>query len=338
MRMLPELTLIPAVLLGLSVCAGPRVEHHPTVHADRVDHREFADCPRLRAGSTELIVVPQWAGRISRLDFGSGNVLHTNPRIDGKVLAADQGWMRWDGNATDIVRADGKHQWPGLWLHPWPDHEMTDAGIVRIISADAAEAGLQAKRSYRLTADGRMLHYTFAITRTADDQQAWTVWERAVVPAKGYILAPLNAGAEPWSRGWKPRDEATAASLHDHVQTQEDLLILRGQTARGMGVAARLAEGWIAHVTDSGVFVITWPLSPQGNYVHDDGANAVFWLAADFVELEPLSPQISLKPGQNYEFQQTWHWYDDPPTDATANPQGMAQWIRERASHAEVLD
>jgi hypothetical protein len=325
-------------LLGVGACAGPLIQDKPLTLIDlgRTTHRGFEDCLRIQARTTELIIVPQWAGRISRLDFGSGNVLHTDPTINGKTLPIDQAWMRWDGNATDLVRSDGRNQWPGLWLHPWLDVQVTDGRIVRISSAEAADARVQATRTYRLKADGRTLRYTYAIKNPGDHEQAWTIWERAVVPADGYVLAPVNRGHPPWAEGWKPRGQATAEALVGHVQRRGDLLVLRGGMSKGAGIAARLAEGWIAHVTDQGVFVISYPLDADGHYPHDDGANAVFWLAGNFIELEPLSPQVSLKPGQKYTFEQRWHWLGDAPAKISGDLQRLAQWIGDQLGRAEA--
>ena len=85
-----------------------------------IGHRGLEGCVELRAGDTRVVVAPPWAGRLSVLDFGWGNVLARDPKVDGKVLAPEAAWAPWDGNATDILRSDGRHQWPRLWLHPWP--------------------------------------------------------------------------------------------------------------------------------------------------------------------------------------------------------------------------
>jgi hypothetical protein len=75
--------------------------------------------------------------------------------------------------------------------------------------------------------------------------------------------------------------------------------------AREMKVGADSDAGWIAYAREKMLFVKYFPVFPKANY--SDGGNTVEFYCSDRVaELEPLSPEITLKSGENYTFPEKW--------------------------------
>lgn len=310
-------------------CAMADESSSPGVSVARVDHRGLGECVELRAGSARVVVVPSWAGRLSVVNFGGGNVLHRNAAVDGRVLPADQGWGPWDGNATDVVRGVGKeskNQFKGLWLHPWSVVE-TSANQVRLASADGLPAGVRAERSYCLSADGSRLKQTYRITAEEGGDRPWTVWERAVVPADRYVLAPAMP-ARGFGDGYKTRDGQAIEPRH--ARTVGEFVQLRAGRPKGRGLAAHLRQGWLAAVRGRDVLLVTWPLDPAGRYPHEGGAHAVFWVADEFIEIEPLSPSRPLARGQSLALEQVWHHLEVPESVDADDPRAVGRWIEGR--------
>jgi len=296
-----------------------------------VAQRGIEHCVEIKAGHTRLVVVPAWAGRISVLDFGAGNVLWSDPKLDGKVLKPDVGWAPWDGNATDIFRSDGKHQWPGLWLHPWPKVKPLANGV-EVSSGVGAEARLSARRVYRLSPDGRMLAYNYVIGCEGGPETGWTIWERALVPSGGYALAPVVKG-EASPNGWAVRDNATVEPA-DRAVTCGDFLVMRAGTKKGVGLAARLRAGWIASVRGGHALLMTFELAKDGKarYPHCNGAQAAFWLAPEQIELEPMSCEVALRPNLSMSFTQVWHWLDLPESLDPNDAEAVGKWLEKQAA------
>ena len=79
--------------------------------------------------------------------------------------------------------------------------------------------------------------------------------------------------------------------------------------ARELKVGADSDAGWIAYARGKVLFVKFFPTFDKANY--SDGGNSVeFYCSERIAELEPLSPEIKLKPGENYSFPEKWALYE----------------------------
>ncbi len=327
------------LLPAMAVLAGCRQPLPPMIRYAPIAHRGLEGAVEISAGPTRLVVVPQWAGRISVLDFGQGNVLWQDPSIDGKVLPAADAWGPWDGNATDLMSADGRRQWIGLWLHPYPKvvphyqrgERSPQLSGVEVSSAVNAETGLSISKRYELSADGRTLRYSVTVSAQKPASGGWTVWERALVPATTYAVAPLDKSHPgPGPEGYAVHEGATVRPA-DRLSVHDGFLVVRGGTGAGVGVAARLRNGWIACVYGRHVLLISYPLDPAGKYPHMGGANAFFWLAPENLEIEPMSPQVSIGPEAPYTFAQVWRWLTLPESVSADDPAAVGRWISQQA-------
>jgi len=328
--------LMLAVAAWITGCAAATT--FPAPEVKKMDkHRGIADAVQVSALKTRMVVVPSWAGRISLLDFGWGNILHNDPKVDGKVLKADQAWGPWDGNATDVVRGvvgkGSKNQFKGLWLHPWTKIGAPDGRWnVEIASDVSPDAGLSAKRAYRFPYGGSLLEYVFTITNESAEAAEWTIWERAMVKAGDYCLAPAaKEGAYP--KGWKVRDQTKSVPA-DNAETVGDFIVLKAGH-KGAALAARLRDGWIATVYGRNVFLMTWKLDRDGTYPHYDGANSVFWISQDYIEIEPISPTMKLAKGKGMSFRQTWRALKLPESVDPADVRAVGKWLAENAKPSD---
>lgn len=286
--------------------------------------RGVEGCLESKAGKARLVVVPAWAGRISTLDFGWGNVAFNDPKVDGKVLKPNEPWAPWDGNATDLVqRIDGKmkNQWKGLWLHPYVLHLPFS-----LESPPSEEAKLKVVKTYLLRPDSCI--YSCEIRNTGDQPARWTVWERLLVPggADAYVICPLKKG-DAYKDGYIIRDNTTVEPA-DRVQAVGDYLVMRAGTTKGAGLAAQLSRRWMASVSGRHALLMTYGgVDDKAQYPHYDGANAVFWVAAGNVEMEPLSPEVSIPAGKSYEFPQVWYGLDLPDLIDPADCAAVGKWL-----------
>ncbi|MCC7406618.1 MAG: hypothetical protein IT442_01005 [Phycisphaeraceae bacterium] len=301
------------------------------VEVSTVKHRGLEGCVSLSAGSTTAVVVPAWAGRLSELDFtgtGQANLFLPNEKLDGRTLDPSMPWAPWDGNPTDLKRTgDGRNQWPGLWLHPWPNVNMLPGSVeVQSDEAAAGQTGLVFAKRYQLSPDGKQLTYTATIKRVSGDEaDGWTIWERAMMPVSRYLIAPLGVN-EAYPRGWMTRDNSTVDPV-DRVTTQDGYLVLRVGTSKGVGLAAHLRAGWLGVVFEQGILLMTYPIDEKGVYPHYDGANAIFWITDKEIEIEPISAELKVKTGQSASFVQQWRWLGAPKGVNLDDPKAVGRYI-----------
>jgi hypothetical protein len=79
--------------------------------------------------------------------------------------------------------------------------------------------------------------------------------------------------------------------------------------ARCAGPATKIGadsdSGWIAYARGRLLFVKYFPYVPGGDY--SDGGNSVeLYFDENVAELEPLSPEVKLRPNETYSFPEKW--------------------------------
>ncbi len=290
-------------------------------------HRGIPRCVEVTGGEIRFVVVPTWAGRLSLLDFGQGNVLFNNPKVDGKRLSMGQSWGVWDGNATDVVLGTGEgslNQFSGIWLHPWSIIEQLNDGI-RIAGGYNSQAGLSAERIYQLDKKRQTLQYTYRITAEKTGNEPWTVRERCVFPGDATVFAPLDQSDPKANRKHASENKTSKLTSTNII---EDMLVLQCNPAGGISLAATLREGWIAVLQGRSVMLMQFKIIPNGSYLHEDGVHAFFWLAPNYIEVEPLSPTVSLPSKQSLSFKQIWSHRLVPNEIDSADITAVGQWLR----------
>jgi len=309
-----------AIAVAVAGCSSP-------VAVATIGHRGLEGCVELRAGGTRVVVAPSWAGRLSVLDFGWGNVLAHDPKVDGKVVEPEVAWAPWDGNATDVLGSDGRHQWPRLWLHPWPAVEFLPGGV-EVTSTVNRETQLSLTKRYELSPDGRALTYAVTVACHGGRRaQAWTVWERAMMamPEGSYAIVPV-ARSKAFPDGWRVQ-EKSVVDPPDRAVAHGEFLVLRAGTKKGAGLAARLRAGWLGVVRGRHVLLMTFPLEESGHHTHHGGAHALFWLAEGAIEMEPLSAEDRLRHLESLTFTQVWHALDLPDDVPSDSPAAVGAWL-----------
>lgn len=307
--------------------AAAQVEAREPVMVETVTHRGIDDAVQISAAGTRLVVVPAWAGRLSVLDFGTGNLLYQNPQIDGAVVKPQDGWAPWDGNATDPVRLQGdqrQSQFKGLWLHPYPTVDLLPAGV-RVASAVSPDAQLAATKAYTLAPDGRRVDYTMRVASHAGESTRWIIQERALM-VPDYVVLPLAAA----DNAWETRD-GTSVQPTSHAEQVGDFLVLRPGVEKGAGLAVRLRAGWAGVVRGEGAMLMTFPLDPRGEYPLYGGSHILPWLNPGSIEVEPLSPVYALAPNGTAELAQTWYWLELPADVRAGGPGRVGQWLEQQA-------
>jgi hypothetical protein len=91
---------------------------------------------------------------------------------------------------------------------------------------------------------------------------------------------------------------------HPGVKVLDGLLVVQA-AGKATKLGADPDSGWIAYTRGKLLFIKYFPVVADGAYT--DGGNIVeIYFDPKVCELEPLSPEVSLKPGAEFVFPEKW--------------------------------
>jgi hypothetical protein len=256
----------------------------------------------------QAIVVPAIGGRITHYSLNGENIIYEIPESAGKTLANTKTNFSVGGYQCDIgpeIRGIPPH--PALWMgaHSW---QASKAHTLKL--ASPVEIGLQIDKEILIEPDSGDLGITQRLRNVSGQSVSYCLWDRTLCKGGGFAFFPLNKRSRFPAR-WSLRREVDGKYLYDgqspaspNVKVFDNLLV-----AKCSGPATKLGAdsdaGWIAYARGKVLFVKFYPYFPEGKYT--DGGNSVeVYFDEPVGELEPLSPEIQLQPGENYSFPEMW--------------------------------
>ena len=140
--------------------------------------------------------------------------------------------------------------------------------------------------------------------------KSYCLWDRTLCKGGGFAFFPLNKHSK-FKSGWSVRARIENKYVYDsespslpQVHILDGVLVTEtaGEPSK---LGADSDAGWVAYVRGKLLFVKYFPYNRKGNYT--DGGNFVqVYFDQRVAEIEPLSPEIKLEPGQNYSFPEQW--------------------------------
>ena len=264
----------------------------------------FLNAPR---PGVEAVIVPADGGRIARFALGGENVLFEQPGAEGKTLASEKNWFMVGGDQLDIgpeTRGIPAHL--PLWLgeYTW---QAPRRATVRVTSPSDAEIGGRLKKEVSLDPQTGALHLQQQLSNVSDRPITYCLWDRTLCRGGGYVFVALN----PMSRfpaGWAVPVKGTYEGTHPaspDVDVLDGVLMIQAQ-GQGMKIGLDTQDGWIAYALGRLLFVKRFLVEPSGKY-SDGGCTVEVYFNMEKAELEALSPEVTLTPGQTTSFPETWH-------------------------------
>ena len=264
----------------------------------------------------KTVVVPAIGGRIAHYSLHGENILFENPGSEGKTLANTKGSFWVGGYQCDIgpeIQDIPDH--PNLWMGRYKSVVTRDY-TVRVFSEPDATVGIRLEKEILLDGDSGELALTQWMKNTSAKPAAFCLWDRTLCKGGGFAFFPLNPKSR-FATGWSLRNKVAGKWVYDgqtpaspNVRVLNGVLIAEAKGAETKIGADSDAE-WIAYVRGKLLFVKYFPYFPKGSY--PDGGNSVELYWSDRVaELEPLSPEVILRPEQSYAFPEKWALYALP--------------------------
>jgi hypothetical protein len=238
------------------------------------------------------------------------NILFENPSSAGKTLHNSNTGFWMGGYQCDIgpeIRGLPEH--PLLWIGPYR-WEIPRDYQVRMTSEWDPAIRVQLSKELLFDPESGEVGLTQILKNISDRPVSYCLWDRTLCRGGGFAFFPLSKTSRFPAR-WSLRRTIDNKYNYDGVSPESSKVrILDGVlVAECRGEPTKLGAdsdaGWIAYVLGSQLLVKYFPYYKKGNY--SDGGNSVelYW-DQQVAELEPLSPEIALRPEEDYSFPEKW--------------------------------
>jgi hypothetical protein len=299
----------PAAPLWLAA-AEPRV---PGVAVE--DYGGWTNCFVMRGGDCKAVVVPAVGGRVLHYSLNGENIIFENPQAGGRTLKNTPGGFWAGGYQIDIgpeLRGIPDHKW--LWYGIW-EARAPRPYTVYTHSDPELTVGVQLEKEFVMDPDTGDLGVTQRMRNIITNDVSFCLWDRTLCRAGGFAFFPLNKESR-FKAGWAIRRGSKVPEYRydgdkpsdDRVRVIDGVLVAQAKAlpdARELKVGADSDAGWIAYARGKLLFVKYFPVTRGG--VYSDGGNTVeFYCSERVAELEPLSPEVTLRPGDTYVFPEKW--------------------------------
>jgi len=253
-------------------------------------------------------LVPEVGGRILEYAFGGENILYQPPGVEGQTLETRKREFSVGGYQCDIgpeIRGIPEHA--NLWLgnYTW---NLRPGSAIELTSR--RELGIQLSKEFIFDPDSGDLGITQRMKNVSALPASYCLWDRTVCRGGGFAFFPLSTDSRFPAR-WSIRRTVDGRFIYDgkspsstNVQILGGILIAKAK-GEATKIGADTRAEWIAYVRGRLLFIKYFPWDKKGSYT--DGGNTVelYW-DQETAELEPLSPEVKLAPGQSCIFPEKW--------------------------------
>ncbi len=314
--------IVLGLLAAVSVC-------HGQVKAQKVDYRGWKGTVKLTNGLVELYAVSAVGPRI--IDFrpvGGSNIFHVRKEELGKSGEKEfrlrGGWRPWLAPEVDPKVA------PITWF---PDNVPCKVEFhptfVRLIGPKEPASGIQKVVDISMFADQPRVRVTVRLRNISFKPVTYSAWSLPVLKPGGRAIVPLDVGdldalAEIrkiilWSYGNPTDPRFTFFNRfvivdQSKVPPRERLIgKLRRHNDEGK-VGVDTKKGWTAyyHPADQVLLIQRFPYR-KGAIYPDGGCTVEVYSCQEFIEVECLSPLVTIPPGKEYVFPMEWWLFTNVP-------------------------
>ncbi len=317
------------LLLSLALAPAAALAAPPPITVTPISWHGWPQAVKLSNGVVEAVVVPQ-IGRVMAFEFAGHpetNPLYENPDwTPAKNHLPKSG--EWANYGGDKVWPAPQSDWPRFIGRDFPPDRSFDGlpeivhllpNGLRLSSPTSTEFGLHVERTITLRPGQPRLFLTQMLARTLPGvapDRSLAVWGITQVTGDGLFVLPLPslaaARTSPFPLGYQSLSSPPVAPPFWRVTTVGNRRVLLGRRdpANSHKVATKARDGWLVHVSDTGiVFTEHSPVISGGVYPDDNSPGEVYSNAgaSNYLEMETLGPLTPVRPGQSLTTQIVWH-------------------------------
>ena len=267
----------------------------------------YHDCPVLENATTRVVLCPQVGGRVLEYSIGGKNALfvseYEKTGVESEIGRKSPSAGRFDIGPEKIAPRRTESFF-GEW-----SVKRADNHSCRLVSEIGKETGVRLIRDFSLADESSRLVITQTIENVSDQTRRYCHWSRTFGNRAGIVLIPLEGFARFPKRYVRYDGQALLTMPEDdNIQIRDGFLEIVGPPATpklGMDSFA----GWLAHQQPSGLlFIKQFPTYPDRQYCEMAGLTISTWTpkTAHTVELEPIGPAETLRPGESASFSEVW--------------------------------
>ena len=280
----------------------------------KIQYGGWTNCFEIKGGDCRAVVVPGVGGRILHYSVNGENVLYENPTLFGDTLHNRSNfWV--GGYQLDLgpeLRGIPDHKW--LWQGVW-NARASRLFTVYTVSDPEMSVGVQLEKEIVIDPDTGDIGLTQRMRNIVNSDVSFCLWDRTLCKGGGFGIFPLNKKSR-FKAGWAKREGDKVPDFRYNGENPKDarvkvidgVLVAEAKAlpdSPNMKIGADSDAGWIAYARGKILFVKYFPYTRDGNYT--DGGNSVEFYCNDRgAELEPVSPEVKLKSGENYSFPEKW--------------------------------
>lgn len=267
-----------------------------------VSFHGWKKCVELTNGNFRIIVTTEIGPRVVGAFLGkSDNLFYVFPEYEGSSGQTE--WVNYGGHRIwhspeDPVRTYQPDSTPVKF-------EKNDDGSVTFTADTEKATGIQ--KSITISPEGEN---SFQVEHTIRNKGLWNAdvaaWAVSLMAPGGVAVVPQNSE----DTGLLPSKSFVFwpyAKLSDPRYVFGDNLLLLKQTPDGKPtkVGLNAKEGWCAYINHGVVFAKCFEYF-EGEEYPDFGVNVEVYSCERFLELETLSPLVSLEPGDAIQYSEIW--------------------------------
>jgi hypothetical protein len=263
----------------------------------------------IKNATTRVILCPQVGGRVL-----------VYSRHGKNALFLDDAEKDWKPGAKIPITAGRFDIGPELviprrnvlWSGEWTG-EITGKHSARLTSQPDAATGVQLVRDFELAKDSSRLSCKQTIKNVSKAVKEWCHWSRTFATGNGLCLIPVTDHSR-FPNKYVMYEEGSLINLKPvdpNIKLRDGFIEITGVPRRPK-LGFDSYAGWLAYVTrDNLLFVKRFKTNRDWVYNEAAGLTISIWYPEDRrVELEPIGPRQSLKPGEQASFTEEW-WLGD---------------------------
>ena len=284
-------------------------------------------CTRISNGRAEVIVAPSSGGRLLGYSIGGRNILFRQPKPDPEKIWPGQGIPMLAGRFDIGPEVHPTRPVPRrsvLWRGEWSLKKIGPLSV-QITSQKCPATGVQIQRVFTLDDDSSHLLVRQTMTNVSDQETRWCFWSRTLAKGGGVCMVPLNPKSK-FPKGYarylwgKERQQAKRSfAIEDPGEPRIKVvggLVTLQSAGKSLKIGLDTDAEWMAYACDGMLFVKRFRHFPGATYSDALGFSVAIYLEGRMCELEPISPEAPLKPGESYTYDEEWWLFDYPQANA----------------------
>ncbi len=311
------------IVLALWCCAMTTA--HAEVKVEKVAYGGWKNNVRISNGEVEVIATLDVGPRILVYRFvGGKNVLKEYPDQLGK--SGEKSWQIRGGHRVwtapeDLTRTYALDNSAVQWKQVKP-------GVIRLTPPVDKPYGIQKEIDIHLGKKGSGVTVVNRITNVGKKSTKLALWALTVMAPGGREIIPVPKYApHPGGPGMakSPEDYAPSHSMvmwpyfrfgDSRWKFGNKYIFLQQDAKKGPTKIGLSHDSWVGYLNGGTLFVKRFPYQ-KGKTYPDRGSNYETFTNEDMLEMEVLSPLMTLKSGKKVELKEQWSLFKKVPACKT---------------------